>query len=134
MAQVNTSEIEKTLTQWGIWARTGNGIKVQHHSINIIGRLMIDQGKKDPWATEEDSRPAVTISDDEAERVDRIVSRLIQKDREAGEMVTSVYLLGASTATASEHLKINRKRGAKSLDRGVGYVDGVLDGLRLEVA
>lgn len=112
----NTTE---RLYDWGDWARKND---VSLGAIGTLGRL---NGS---------TVPTLTIADDDAEQIDRIVAKLISRDKEMGTAVKLYYFRKFKYRNIAFQLKINKDKAQRLVKSGTAWIDGALTFQKSQVA
>jgi len=109
-------ETTQLLTEWSRWARQGHG----------LGHLL--------WPSQTPFRrltgggvPSALISDPVALAVDDCVSRLIELDEEAGQIIVAYFLAQRNLCRVARELKMSRHKCRARLDGAVAWICGRLD-------
>ena len=111
--------IEYRLTQWGIWARTGQGIPRCNSPMWAIMRDNV-QVSYDPPAN---------ITDEDAEQIDRALGRLTLKDKDQARAVWEYYRYqGMDYRRLGQRMGISKDKAGQLVLKGVCWIDGYLDG------
>lgn len=114
-------DAEELLTQWGIWSWQGAGVP---RCTSPMFALMRDN-------VAQHSEPAASISDDDALRVDRIISTMRKFRPQMAEIITLYYRTDMTMSQVATHKDMNRLKVREIIQAGHAYVEAGLD---MEVA
>ena len=104
------------LEQWGLWARTGAGEKLNYPSIQPFRRLL---GGDTPVG------PAIT--DDQALLIDGVIGQLTQLDEKIGRAIVAYYGNNGNLVRTAEKLGDHRDKARNWVDAGTVWVQCSLD-------
>jgi hypothetical protein len=113
-------DAEELLTQWGIWSWQGAGVP---RCTSPMFALMRDN-------VAQHSEPA-NISDDDALRVDRIISTMRKFRPQMAEIITLYYRSDLTMSQVATQKEMNRLKVREIIQAGHAYVEAGLD---MEVA
>lgn len=121
MAEILSNNTSWLLAQWALWARCGS-CEPRGYGEGVMFQDVARQRKSS----------ALLISDEEAQRVDKIISKLKVRDREMA-MATMVYYFSAGNAShvarvlsGRSNEKVNRKRVDVLVKAGTAWIDACL--------
>lgn len=108
---------EKLLMEWGVWARKGQ----------IIPRYMSPATALYLHNVEQDREPDPQINDSQALLIDRAIARLKMRDEEVFDVLVEHYMIRRSVRHIMRTLQMSDRQVNESINRGIGWVDAVLD-------
>lgn len=114
-------DAEELLTQWGIWSWQGAGVP---RCTSPMFALMRDN-------VAQHSEPVANISDDDALRVDRIISTMRKFRPQMAEIITLYYRSDLTMSQVATLKVMNRLKVREIIQAGHAYVEAGLD---MEVA
>ncbi|MFT5766758.1 MAG: hypothetical protein ACI9DH_000577 [Halioglobus sp.] len=121
MAKRN-NEVSGLLTEWARWRQVNNGADVGYPHQTTFARFMKPTGGANV-------KPAI-IDDEQAERVDRAVSRLKRRCDDGDyryEVLTDSYLLGKQDHIIGERLKMSRSSVVGIRRAAENFIEGRID-------
>lgn len=107
---------EYLLEQWGFWYRSGAG--VPRYTSPSLALMRDNVGSTVPTAL---------ITNEEAERVDQALARLLKRDRQMGDSVWLFYGEKRTCHGIGRKLGIGKSKAAELIKSGVAWIDGALD-------
>lgn len=113
---MSIASTEYLLEQWGFWYRSGAG--VPRYTSPSLALVRDNVGS---------TVPSAIITNEDAERVDQAVARLIKRDREMGDCVWLHYGEKRTYHGIAKRLKIGKSKAAELVRSGVAWIDGALD-------
>lgn len=99
------------LYDWGDWARTG---RIKLGTKGTLGQL---SGS---------TVASLAVPDDEAEVVDRVLARLISRDKQMGMAVKLYYLNRLNYRVIGKKMEINKDKAQRLVFSGVAWIDAAL--------
>ena len=111
------NDLDALLKQWGLWARS-NPHSLNYPSITPFRRL---------YTMGSDNRCHITITEDEALRIDRAMAAMNKAQKTFFEATAAFYLQSYTYSEIGELMGINRKQAAQLVQCGVNFVNGALN-------
>ena len=121
MGQVISNNTGWLLSQWAKWARQGRCTP------NGFGESVMFKGLPD-----QEAKPNLLITDDEAMLIDSIIAKLKIRDREMAKALVVFYFSDGNAShdarvlSAKSEQKVNRKRADVLVKAATAWVDAVL--------
>lgn len=112
-----TRDTERKLEEWARWVRVGSPEQQLRYK-SPMGHLMRQKVGS--------VLPTPMITDEDAERVDRAVARLVIRRPEMGHLLIAYYVDGESFSRIGREHRISREQVSTIVRAAVCWVDGVL--------
>lgn len=102
------------LGQWARWSFIGAGGASGYPSATPFRRLLGS------------SVPSATITDEEAQHIDRIMAQLKQRHPDTAKALKTYYRNGCNASKAADKLGINRRKLDLLTKQGIMWIDAAL--------
>jgi len=114
MSVIDTSDTSRKLDEWVRWTRMGSVPRTGYPASSS-------------YANKKKGMNILSITEEEAMKIDAAIARLRQKDRETGEFLKRYYFEGCNLTRSAERVGIKRERARMLLAHGESFIAGKLD-------